>query len=151
MNIRLKRAAPGQIDQVIPFVASYHEFEGIKQSDRVRHDAVNQLLVHTECGGIWLVLDDDLPVGYVALCKGFSIEFGGFDAFVDELYIDETHRGKGVGKQVLELIKPEARRLGILALHLEVARDNTRARKLYASLGFEGREKYLLMSATTRL
>ena len=44
-------------------------------------------------------------------------------------------------------VKVEARRLDIRALHLEVARDNQRARRLYASAGFAAREQYFLMSA----
>ena len=85
-------------------------------------------------------------VGYAALCFGYSIEFRGRDAFVDELFIAEQARGKGLGSRVLELIRKEAARLGIVALHLEVARDNTRARRLYEKWGFRARERYYLMS-----
>jgi ribosomal protein S18 acetylase RimI-like enzyme len=48
---------------------------------------------------------------------------------------------------VLTEIKARARALDINALHLEVARDNARARRLYRAAGFEPRDKYLLMSA----
>jgi ribosomal protein S18 acetylase RimI-like enzyme len=49
---------------------------------------------------------------------------------------------------VLEQVKAEARVLGIAALHLEVARDNARARQLYEKWGFGAREQFTLMSCS---
>ena len=54
---------------------------------------------------------------------------------------------QGIGRQVLGAIQNKARELDINALHLEVARDNSPARKLYASAGFVARDRYLLMTA----
>ncbi len=65
---------------------------------------------------------------------------------VDEFYITPEYRGKGLGKQVLEFITAEARKIEIKVLHLEVARSNKKARKLYAQAGFIAREKYVMMS-----
>lgn len=147
MKLELRAAQPADIDDLMPLVAAYHAFEGIDSDATKRESAVGRLLAEPELGGIWLVLADDALAGYIALCRGFSIEFDGFDAFVDELYLDPDFRGRGIGRFVLESIKSEARRWRINALHLEVARDNERARRLYRGAGFEPREKYLLMSA----
>lgn len=147
MKLELQAGRPADIDDILPLVAAYHAFEGIDSDASKRQSAVGRLLADPSLGGIWLVLADGVPAGYIALCRGFSIEFDGFDAFVDEFYLDPAFRGRGIGKFVLETIKSEARRRQINALHLEVARDNQRARRLYRSAGFEAREKYLLMSA----
>ncbi len=56
------------------------------------------------------------------------------------------YRGKGLGTQVLEFIKVEAGKYDTKVLHLEVARSNKKARKLYAQAGFTAREKYVMMS-----
>ncbi|MCC7414317.1 MAG: GNAT family N-acetyltransferase [Gammaproteobacteria bacterium] len=55
-------------------------------------------------------------------------------------------RGQGIGRAVLEQLQLRARALGIVALHLEVARSNGRARRLYAAYGFEARDRYALMT-----
>ena len=86
--------------------------------------------------------------GYIALTYGYSLEFGGRDAFIDEFYIRPDFRGEGLGQTILGLIQQEAERLGIRALHLEVARTNLRAQRLYARANFQPRNKYVLMSAT---
>jgi len=86
----------------------------------------------------WLLRDAATgPVlGYVVMTLGFSIEYGGRDAFIDELYIVPSARGQGIGTAVLEFAVEEARKLGVKALHLGVMRGNDRARELYRRNGY---------------
>lgn len=85
-------------------------------------------------------------LGYIVLTFGYSLEMGGRDAFIDELFLIETVRGKGIGKRVMELIQAEARRLGVHALHLEVGRENERAQRVYRVAGFQARQNFFLMT-----
>lgn len=143
----LELADESHLDVLLPLVRAYHRFERVVMSDTERATAVTPLLqAESPLGRVWLVRRHGEVAGYGALCFGYSIEFGGRDAFVDELYIAEHARGKGLGSRVLDLLKLEAARLGIVALHLEVARSNTRARQLYEKWGFRARERYVLMS-----
>jgi GNAT superfamily N-acetyltransferase len=148
MNIQLQRATPHHLAGILPLVAAYHAFEHIDSSADDRASALRRLLEDPGLGGIWLIEVDSRLAGYIALCRGFSIEFNGYDAFVDEFFLLPEFRGRGVGKSVLAQIGNEARKLDINALHLEVARDNRAARKLYGAAGFAARDKYLLMSLT---
>jgi ribosomal protein S18 acetylase RimI-like enzyme len=118
-------------------------------SDTERERALLPLLTPTSLfGRIWLILASDIAVGYIALCFGYTIEFAGRDAFIDEFFIQEEARGRGIGSQVLAFVKQAATQLGIAALHLEVARTNEKARHLYAKAGFDSREQFHLMSCT---
>ena len=146
MQAELVPASEGHLQLLLPLVAAYHTFESFHRTEAERESAVRRLLNDRSLGGIWLVQADGELAGYIALCKGYSIEFGGHDAFIDEFYLEPAFRGKGLGRQVLELIKEEARNADICAVHLEVARNNTPARTLYARAGFAAREKYVLMS-----
>ena len=51
-------------------------------------------------------------VGYIVLTIGFSFEFHGHDAFIDELYIDAAHRRRGFGRQAVEFLEKKAREIG---------------------------------------
>ncbi|MDH3218541.1 MAG: GNAT family N-acetyltransferase [Gammaproteobacteria bacterium] len=146
MKTELRQATTLDLPQLLPLVRAYHEFEHIDMSQTRRESALRRLLTNPDFGSIWMIHANNLLAGYIALCRGFSIEFNGFDAFVDEFYLDPEFRGKGIGKTALEAIKQEARKLDINTIHLEVARDNDRARAFYRAAGFEAREKYLLMS-----
>lgn len=145
----LLAADRAHLDQLLPLVRAYHAFEEIERTDDERRASLTPLLGDNPFGRIWLILEADEPIGYIALCFGYSIEFGGRDAFVDEFFLAEPARGRGLGRQVFAEIRKAAAGLAILALHLEVARSNTRARRFYESLGFTARDRYHLMSCRT--
>lgn len=135
---------------LLPLVRSYHEFEQVPMSDDERLAVLEPLLrPASRFGRIWLIRWRGEVVGYGALCFGYSIEFGGRDAFLDELFIVEWARGKGLGGEALDLMKREAAVLGIVALHLEVSRTHHRARQFYEKHGFRARERFQLMSSKT--
>ncbi len=146
LNVKIQLALENNLAKLLPFVRAYHEFEGLNLSEKVREEAVRKLLSHQSLGGIWLIYRDIELVGYIVLCVGFSLEFAGLDAFVDEFYIHPSFRAKGIGAKALALVKAEARKMKIRALHLEVARANIQAQGLYAKANFKAREKYVLMS-----
>jgi len=105
------------------------------------------LLGAPDQGRILLVQSDKSDiVGYAVLAFGFSLEFGGRDAFLDELFIAEAFRGQGIGSAALSAVCTWARREYLCALHLQVERDNKAAKALYNRAGFEDRSHYHLMS-----
>ncbi len=146
MSARLHLAEAADLDRILPLVAAYHAFEGIEQSDDARRDAVLPLLQGSPHGAIWLIGPRRAPVGYIAICFGWSIEMGGMDGFIDEFFIREKLRGRGMGGEVLNALMPQLAAAGLRALHLEVAHDNAGAQKLYGKRGFRRRERYGLMT-----
>jgi ribosomal protein S18 acetylase RimI-like enzyme len=91
-----------------------------------------------------LIRVNDATAGYLVLTFGFSLEFGGRDALIDELYVRENFRGRGLGRASLVLAAEVCREEGIRALHLEVDRVNTRAQGVYRQAGFRDHDRYLL-------
>jgi len=106
--------------------------------------AIAMLLSDPSIGRIWLIRRAAEVVGYVALTLGFSIEFGGRIAFVDELLIDRAHRGRGIGRAALEFVETSACALGVRVLLLEVTRSNESAKRLYAKAGYVDRPHQLI-------
>lgn len=145
--VELRIAGAADLAVLLPLVRAYHAFEGVEMQDTVRLAALSPLLApDNPLGRLWLLGVSDRVVGYLALCFGYSIEFGGRDAFVDEFFIEAPARGKGLGTRALREVQRCAAALGIVALHLEVAAANDTAKRLYAQAGFRPRERYHLMS-----
>jgi ribosomal protein S18 acetylase RimI-like enzyme len=84
-----------------------------------------------------MVRDCDRPVGYLIITLGYSVEYGGRDGFIDDLYLVPEVRGAGLGRRLLAFALAEAARLGVRTLHLEVDVGNERATRLYRAGGFE--------------
>lgn len=85
----------------------------------------------------WLVRGGDRPVGYLIITLGFSVEYGGRDGFIDDLYLVPEVRGAGLGRRLLAFALAESARLGVRTLHLEVDMENEPATRLYRAGGFE--------------
>jgi GNAT superfamily N-acetyltransferase len=83
-------------------------------------------------------------VGYIILTLGYSLEYLGRDAFIDEFYLRESHRGRGWGSCALSFVEGEARRLDVRSIHLEVVRQNTPAKEVYRKSGYLDHDHYLM-------
>jgi diamine N-acetyltransferase len=111
--------------------------------DEVRA-ALDKFLGHADLGKAWLLWLGEKPAGYVILTLGYSFEFRGRDAFIDELFIEREFRRRGLGQRALEFVEEKARASGVNALHLEVDRGNDPALELYRRTGYEDHGRHLL-------
>jgi GNAT superfamily N-acetyltransferase len=146
-GISLATAGPGHADLLDAMTARFHQVEGVELPDERRRASLDQLLASPAQGCILLISGSTGTIcGYAIMAYGFSLEFGGRDAFLDELFIEEGYRGQGIGKAALHAICRWARDTGLAAVHLEVEKTNRSAKALYTALGFEDREHYHLMS-----
>lgn len=139
-------AKTDDLDRLMRLVSDYHGEEGIDQSEDTRRAAILPLLEGSPHGVIYLMGPSRAPIGYVVVCFGWSIEFGGMDGFVDEIYVRPAVRGRGIGTEVLHTLPKALAKAGMKAIHLEVGNENPRARKLYEKLGFKAREGYGMMT-----
>lgn len=95
-------------------------------------------------GRIWMVCEEGKPVGYIILTIGFSFEFHGHDAFIDELYVDEGYRRRGYGRAAVAHLERKARAMGVHAVHLEVDLGNDPAQELYRRGGYQAHDRFLM-------
>jgi GNAT superfamily N-acetyltransferase len=106
-------------------------------------ESLYELLVTPSAGRAFLIRHDQLSIGYLVLSFDFSLEYGGKNAWIDELFIRPDFRGKGIGSQALDFAAQTARELGAKVLHLEVNRGNP-AIDLYRRNGFKDHDRFLL-------
>jgi GNAT superfamily N-acetyltransferase len=87
-----------------------------------------------------LIAEDVAPIG-AAWARFFTRDDPGY-GFVDEavpelsIGIESTHRGRGIGRQLLDAVIAEARERQLPGLSLSVEEENIAARRLYDSAGF---------------
>ena len=146
MTAALRLARPDDIDRLMALVSAFHAESGIAQDDEQRRNALAPLLDGIPQGCIYLIGPGRAPLGYIILTFGWSVEFGGMDGFIDEIYIRPAVRGRGIATEVLLELPKALAGAGLTALHLEVDRTSEAAQKLYLRTGFKARERYMLMS-----
>ena len=106
--------------------------------------AFQQFLSLPAFGRVWLIHDGPSIIGYIILTIGFSFEFRGHDAFIDELYISPAHRRRGVGRAAMAFVEQQAREMRVNAMHLEVQCGNHPARELYRHTGYRDHHRLLM-------
>jgi GNAT superfamily N-acetyltransferase len=122
----------------------YYAFDGHHYERGQARVALLGLLNNSALGLTWLILDRATPVGYIVLCFGYSFEYLGRDAFIDEFYLIESHRRRGWGRKAFEFVSDQAHLQDIKAIHLEVVRRNTKAFEFYRKLGFKDHDHHLM-------
>lgn len=149
MSAALHLAKPDDLAVLTRLVAAFHAEEGIHHhSEDSRRAGLAPLLEGNPLGAAYLIGPQRAPIGYVVITFGWSVEFGGMDAFVDELFIRPGVRGRGVATEVLQSLGKALGQAGVKALHLEVDHDNAPAQRLYRRNGFIPRDNYMVMSKT---
>ena len=141
--VTFKAAEIYDIDNILILSQEFYQVENLK-FDRNTCEALTNLLNNKSYGGVWLIQHQAETIGYVVLTIGYSLEFHGRDAFVDELYIRANYRGQGIGTKTLDFMQEVCLSLGIKALHLEVDRRNTKAQEFYHRFGFKDHDCCLL-------
>ncbi|MEA2624018.1 MAG: hypothetical protein QOD06_63 [Candidatus Binatota bacterium] len=142
---RFVPAGESDAPEIVAMMRELYELDGYGYDGARALEAVCALLRDPRFGRIWLIhAEEPEPVGYVVLTLGYSLEFHGRDAFLDELYVREPHRGRGVGTAAIAVVEEACRELGVGALHLEVERRNVRAAELYRRLAYVDHDRFLM-------
>lgn len=132
------------IEALLPMMVDFYEHEHLPFDEQRLRVTLQKIIDNDFFGQVWLIESEGKKIGYTVLTFGFSLEFHGRDAFVDELYISPDYRGCGIGKQTLDFLAEACRAHGISALHLEVDRSNTIAQEVYRQKNFKDHDRYLL-------
>ncbi len=146
MSAAFTLAKPEHLDRLVALVAAFHDEAGITLSDEARQKGVSPLLDGIPHGAAYLIGPARAPIGYVIITFGWSVEYGGLDAFIDEIYVRPGVRRRGIASEALLALPSALSGGGVKAIHLEVGRDNAAAQKLYARAGFRPRDQFMLMS-----
>ncbi len=146
MSASLHLARSEDLEKLLTLVAGFHAEQGIESTDEQRRAALQPLLDGIPYGAVYLVGPVRAPIGYLIVTFTWSVEFGGLDGMIDELFIRPAVRGRGIATEVLFSLPRTLAEAGVRALHIEVDRGNEAATKLYRRARFEPRDRYVLMS-----
>jgi GNAT superfamily N-acetyltransferase len=132
-----------ELEQMIFALYREDEYGRPMTPEKIRM-TVDELSRHPERGGIVVFTVDNTIVGYAILIYCWSNEFGGELVTVDELYIKEAWRGRGIGTRFFDSLASD-RRDGAVGVQLEVTPFNQRALAYYERLGFRRSANTFLM------
>ena len=140
---RVRRPEPGLLG-----LLAQHDLDAFGPTGLRTYD----LAVMAEAGAVFIARAEEALVGGCQLLR--VLDEPSF-LYVVGFYVLPEYRGTGVGREFLELLSEECRRLGAEGLLLTVSPANEEANRLYRSAGFvqeafvagfygEGEDRFIL-------
>lgn len=130
----IRTATADDLDVLLVLGRRYCEADGHDFHEEQTRRAFAGLLAEPRWGTVLVAELRGKAIGYAVVTLGYSIESGGVEALLDEIYLDV--RGQGLGSILLDRVLAEARGRGAQRLFLETEAANERARALYLRRGF---------------
>lgn len=146
--IQFKPLAVADIETIVTLMQEFYAIDNYPIDIEASKGLFEEFIANKNLGKSWLILSDNQLVGYIILTFVFSFEYQGKIAFLDELYLSEKARGKGIGSKAIEFIQNESHKLSLKLIYLEVEQHNEKAQKLYLAHDFELHNRKLMRYKT---
>jgi GNAT superfamily N-acetyltransferase len=145
MPISIARAIPADLEFLLPIMRHMQEADPWTEPfhEPTVRATLAELLQNSVYGVIYLARQESALIAYLVICFDYSLEYRGKGAWIDELFVEASHRGKGIGTQLLDLAEGASREHNAKFLHLEVTHGNP-AIELYRRRGFQDHQRYLM-------
>jgi GNAT superfamily N-acetyltransferase len=114
------------VDDLVPLMELVREFDASTEES-----GVVALLDSDTYGVIWVT--DELDA-YAVVTWSWSLESGGLEAILDEIYV--RHRGEGTGSALIGHLLGDCDARRVRRVFLETEAPNDAARRLYTRFGF---------------
>jgi ribosomal protein S18 acetylase RimI-like enzyme len=99
--------------------------------------ALQMFLEHPELGFVWIGTGDTGPIAVCVVCFAISTSTGTLVAKLDDVYVADNLRKRGIGSELLSSLITELRGLGITRIDTSVHFDNSAAKRYYERNGFK--------------
>jgi len=146
-NITVRQAVLSDIDALVPLFDRYRQFYG-RASDRAAGRAF--LLARFNHGEsvLFIAHEGDAPVGFTQLYPSFSSLSLARTYILNDLFVHEQGRRKGVASKLLSTAIDFARSLGAAGVSLSTATTNDTAQALYQSAGWQRDDEFFVYQFT---
>ena len=99
-SVTIRLATLSDLERIIPLCIDYCAADSREVNEPMIRSGLAGLLDSDENGFILIACDEhDSPIGYAAVSTGWSLEVGGADYILDEIFIQQP--GEGIGRQLI--------------------------------------------------
>ena len=142
-EVEIAPIAVSELEELLPLIAAYQRFYEVDEIDDVRNRAFfRRFLAPSEDGLLLGARSEGQLVGYACLYWHFSSLEACESVLMNDLFVNESARGQGVGRALIEATAAVAREREVPFVEWSTAPDNETAQRLYDSTGAERSEWY---------
>jgi len=141
----IKRVQIADIGTLAPLFDAYRIFYGKTSNIDQCNAYLNERFAQQEAEA-YIAFDNDIPIGFTLLYPFFSSVNCAKVVVLNDLYVDESHRSKGVARSLIDEVKTYAQNIGALRVELGTEVTNLKAQRLYDKYGFKKETDYYYYS-----
>ncbi len=136
VELQIAPIGVAEYERLLPLIAAYQRFYEAKGIDEERNRAFfRRFLAPSEDGMLLGAREGEEILGYACLYWHFSSTQAVETVLMNDLFVSEAARGRGVGRALIEASAAVARQRGAAHLEWSTAPDNLTAQRLYDSTG----------------
>lgn len=134
-GLRIRFAAPKDAGLVLGFIRSLAEFEGRPDCVTATEELIHENLFVKKVAEALIAELDNEPVGLAVFYHRFCGFLGKSNLYVEDFFIKENHRRKGIGKQIFSFIVDLAKERNCERIEWCTLHWNANAISFYKSRG----------------
>lgn len=134
---RIETTRPEDLGAVFDLIVLQFEEHEIDAPHEPLRQAIASVLSNSDLGFFLLARRNDRTIGVAYVSFIWALEHCGQAAWLEELYVIPSERGRGFGDQLLHAALSKTHAHGCAAVDLEVEHSQQRAENLYRRAGFE--------------
>jgi GNAT superfamily N-acetyltransferase len=140
-ELQIAPVEAAEFEQLLPLIAAYQRFYEVEDIDEERNRRFfRRFLAPSDDGMLLGAREGGEILGYACLYWHFSSLSAAESVLMNDLFVSEAARGRGVGRGLIEASAAVARERGAAHLEWATAPDNLTAQRLYDSTGAERSE-----------
>ena len=139
--LEIQTAQPSDLAPILQLLHTQLQEHDIVLTDQTLQRATQALIEDHKLGRILTARLDGELVGVAVLSFLWTLEHGGPTVWLDEVYVEPSRRGAGIGRKLVEAAMQVARESGCIALDLEVDAGHEAAERLYERMGFRRHQR----------
>ena len=106
MDITVRKAAESDLETVHEFIYALAEYEGLTNACTITLDELRNLMFDEKSLRAVIAEDDGKPMGMAVYYFLRIATFSGKRVlYIEDLFIDEEHRAKGIGTQIFNFLR----------------------------------------------
>lgn len=143
-DVVLRQAVFADLDRLAVLFDQYRQFQGRSADVSAARDFLRARFDHGE-SIVFIAEDGDEALGFAQLYPSFSSVSLQRVFVLNDLFVAAAGRRQGVATRLLAALEGYAWSLGASRVTLNVARPNTAAQALYASLGWKQDDQFFMV------
>ena len=143
VGLRISPATENDVPLIFAFVRKLAEFERLEHRVTATENDIRECLFgERRVAEAVIAYLGDTPAGFALFFHIFSTFAGRPGIYLEDLFVDPEHRGRGVGRALLSYLEGLARERGCDRLQWSVLKWNERAIDFYKSTGAVARDDW---------